>query len=264
MNYNHDTEMDLDWAADQLRRKKYLASGLPEGVPIRRTTATIPKAAPSRYENTLGLEVDTPVPPGGEATLVSALSALAINERSADHCQLICENLVVLLSGQDRVTLHAEFVQLKGVDAVLNLVREHMAPATVRAALRVLDKLSRTSAREIAAANGIDVMARCCEKLKDGGKAHPPQAPRVIEAALRALHGLTFDGEVKRLLLRRGVKELAELFLEEKADEVDQQGAHASPEEEKATAEAWADVLTISGRLLQRLGGQAAKGRRAP
>lgn len=240
-------------------------SGLPDGVPIRRAITTLPQAVPSRCETTLGPpDVDAHAPPGGEATLVSALSALAINERSADHCRLICENIVVLLSAGDRMTLHSEFVQLKGVDAVLNVVREHTAPATALAALRVLDKLSRTSAREIAAANGIDVMARCCEKLKDGGKAHPPQAPRVIETALRALHGLTFDGEVKRLVMRRGVLELAELLLEEKADEVNQQGAHATPEEEKATAEAWADVLTISGRLLQRLGGQAAKGRRAP
>lgn len=241
MNYNHDTEMDIDWAADQMRREKNLGSSLPD-TPIRLTTATLPpRPAQATLQPNMGnAGIVTP----DDATLGSALSALAINAHNSEHCFRICDNLLTLLSDRDRVTVHAEFAQLKGVEAVLNVVKEHGGD-TALMALRILDKLSRTSAREISAAGGIDVLVRCCEK--EG------QAPRLIEAALRGLQGLTFDDTAKLLLLRRGVRELAEGVVEAKPGV--QPGENGSPEEDEANANAWRDVISISMRLLHRLGG---------
>merc|ERR1712110_303603 len=84
-----------------------------------------------------------------DSTLGSALSALAINSQSGEQCRSICNSLLALLSDRDRaVVLHAEFAELKGIDALLSVLRQHGGDVAL-SALRVLDKLSRTSAREI-------------------------------------------------------------------------------------------------------------------
>lgn len=247
MNYNHDTEMDLDWAADQLRRKKNMGCGLPD-TPIRRVTASLPQTTLTSPLQAAG---GGAIVQRADTTLGSALSALAINAQSGDQCRSICDNLLVLMSDRDRsIGLHAEFVQLKGEEALLSVLRQHGGDIAL-SALRVLDKLSRTSAREISAAGGVDILVRICEKTG--------QAPRILEAALRALHGLTFDEGAKVLLQRRGVRELAEGLVESKLGLPDLQGASNAAEEERATIQAWGDVHTISTRLLQRLGGSGKK-----
>ncbi|CAJ1423003.1 unnamed protein product [Effrenium voratum] len=196
MNYSHDTEMDRDWAADQMRRKKNLVSGLPD-MPVRRATAALPQVAVAA----VGL-----TSPPGEATLGSARSALAINAGNPEHVQRICQGLLALLYDKECLALHQEFAELKGVEAVLAILRRH-GSGTALAALRVLEKLSRTVPRELCTAGGVDVLARCVEV--------PCQAPRLLEASLRCLHGLSFDSEAKAFVARRGVREIAEALLED-------------------------------------------------
>mmetsp|Transcript_57202 Transcript_57202/g.162394 ORF Transcript_57202/g.162394 Transcript_57202/m.162394 type:complete len:261 (+) Transcript_57202:116-898(+) len=251
MNYNADTDMDLDWAADQLRRQKNLGMGLPDTA-VRRLTSSMPSSKAAMTLTSPRRTGLVNLGPGQESTLGHALSALDINSASEEQCRQICDGMVQLLGDRDRTALHAEFVELKGVEAVLEVVRHHGKDACL-AALQVLDKLSRTSAREIAAAGGIDVVVRCAEK------SH--QAPRIIEAVLRTLHGMTFDEGVKNLLLRRGVRELVESLLENKHWETqDFSGSRTDPDEEARTAEAWQRVVTIATRVLQRLGGGGAGG----
>mmetsp|Transcript_13122 Transcript_13122/g.19160 ORF Transcript_13122/g.19160 Transcript_13122/m.19160 type:complete len:143 (-) Transcript_13122:11-439(-) len=142
MNYSHDTEQELDWAADQLRRNKHQESTLPDS-PIRRVTTplsstrtplTLTQGAPDLED----LTAET-------FTLGSALSALAVHMHSEVQCQRLCEKLMMVLADRDRLAVHAEFVELNGVEMVLNVLRRHGGETTL-AALRVLDKLSRTSA----------------------------------------------------------------------------------------------------------------------
>lgn len=250
MNYNHDTEMDMDWSADQARRKKLMGTGLPDA-PIRRVTATLKESTLSpRAAAQAGFGASSG---GGDATLGNALSALKINAKQPEHVASVCQDILELVSDRDRVSLHTEFVQLKGVEAVLEVAR-HNEGTPLLAAMQILDKLSRTSAREIAAAGGIDVVVQVCEK--DG------QAPRIIEAALRTLHGLTFDNETKLLLLRRGVRELAEGITEARPARGDTAVISTVPLEEhvQAADEAWQDVFSIATRLLQRLGGPSKDG----
>jgi len=171
-------------------------------------------------------------------TLGTALSALAIHAHSAENCRRLCENILAFVSDRDRMALHAEFVQLKGLELVLGVVRQHGGPAAL-AALQILDKLSRTAAREMCAAGGIDDLVRCCEQEE--------QLPSLIEAALRALLGLSFDGDSRTLLLRRNVKRLADRFVEAGIPRGD-------PEDEKeATYHTWRGVVSAATRLSQRL-----------
>jgi hypothetical protein len=249
MNYNFDTDMDLDWAADQLRRKQNCGTGLPD-TPLRRVTAALKQGGP-------GITICDPAV-SDDSTLGNALSALTIHSHSSVHCYRICESILALVADRDRVQLHQELVHLEGVQSVLGVVRQHEGPAA-EVALRILDKLSRTSARQICAAGGVDVLIRCCER--DG------QTPRVLEVALRVLHGLTFDSDSKILLLRRGVRGLAEALLLRLTD-----GARTRTHEtsynmligpEKEEAEAWQDVETVITRLLHRLSdGQKGYSRR--
>lgn len=243
MNYNADTEMDLDWAADQLRRQKNFGSGLPDTA-IRRVTASL--TAPQNLTLTcpLGNSLGAPVP--RDSTMGNALSALAINSGSPEQCRQICDSLLALLSDRDRMSLHSEFVELKGIEALLEVMRKHCGE-TCLAALRVLDKLSRTSARSISAAGGIDIIVPCL--LKEG------QAPSTMEVALRTLHGLTFDNDAKQQVLRRDVREIVESLVENKPWEKGLQGSSTDPEEEERSVQAWGSVLSMAMRLLQRLGG---------
>lgn len=243
MNYSHDTEMDRDWAADQLRRKKNLGSGLSD-MPVRRATAALPQVAVAAVQG--------PVPvgtPPGEATLGSALSALAINAGNPEHVQRICHGLLALLYDKECLPVHYEFAELKGVEALLAVLRRH-GSGTALAALRVLEKLSRTVPREFCVAGGVDVLARCAEV--------PCQAPRLLEASLRCLHGLTFDTEAKAAVERRGVKDIAEALLEDiplrKGSQV-----VSSQEEQRLLEEAWDDTTVICRRLLQRLNGRKCR-----
>jgi len=256
MNYSHDTETDVVWAADQLRRKKLLGTGLPDSS-VRRETTSLPKATLTRLGDGATLVLsDTAAP--GEATLGSALSALAINARDGPHCAHICRDLLAIVADRDRVALHREFCELKGVEAVALVIRDHIGEP-VHAALQILDKLSRTSARQIAAAGAIDEIVRCAEK--EG------QAPRVIEAALRVLHGLSFDSEAKPLLVRRGVRELAEALAGTGPPPTYADGVATVPLEAdiERAHQAWQDVLSISTRLLARMGGPKVGGiRRHP
>lgn len=223
MNYNFDTEMDLDWAAEQLRRAQNSSSVYPD-TPIRRVTAAL--------QPTVSSPVDPSV--STDTTLGNALSALTVHGHSDDQSRRICDSILGFLSDRNRMTLHAEFVRLKGIDLVLCTVKQH-GDETAQVALRILDKLSRTSARQISAAGGIDIILLRCEKDK--------QSARVLEAALKVLHGLSFDPEVKLLLLRRGVQHLAQSLIEAKLDE----------NCEESMVQAYRDVHTISTRLSARL-----------
>mmetsp|Transcript_35764 Transcript_35764/g.102800 ORF Transcript_35764/g.102800 Transcript_35764/m.102800 type:complete len:254 (+) Transcript_35764:92-853(+) len=249
MNYNHDTEMDLDWAADQLRREKNFGSGLPD-MPVRRDTSRL--TAPQNLTLTCPLGTSRGAPVPADSTMGNALSTLAINAGSPEQCRQICDSLLALLSDRDRVQLHSEFVELKGVEALLDVVRTHGGEPGL-SALYVLDKLSRTSARTISKAGGIDIIVHCL--VKEG------QAPRTMEIALRTLHGLTFDNDAKQQVLRRDVREITESLVENKPWQKGLQGSITDPDEEERTAQAWSDVLSIAARLLQRLGG-AGSGQR--
>jgi len=221
MNYNHDTDHDLEWAQDQLRRNKLSGTGLPD-VPVRRVTASLVQRGDP-------MPIDPSV--SRDMTLGNSLSALAIHAHNDQQCHRICDSILALLSDRDRLGLHAEFVELNGIHLVLGVVKNH-GDEPALAALRILDKLSRTSARELSAAGGIDVVLERCDI--DG------QVPRVVESSLKILHGLTFDTDSKLLLLRRGVRGLAESIVEAK------QGAGAGSD--------WQDVHTIATRLQARLG----------
>lgn len=250
MNYNHDSEMDLAWAADQLRRKKLVGTGLPDA-PVRRVTATLGQATLSPLGDGATMVLSGAAGPG-DATLGNALSALTINARDKTHCAQVLRDLLAILADRERVALHREFAELKGVEALIQVLRDHTGDAQ-HVSLQILDKLSRTSAREISAAGGIDELVRCVEK--DG------QAPRVIESALKVLHGLTFDNDAKLLLLRRGVRELAEAIVESRPTPGSSEGVATVPLDDNVQRahEEWQDVMSISTRLLARMGG-ARKG----
>jgi len=227
MNYNFDTDMDLEWAADQLRRAQNVGSSLPD-TPIRRVT-------PALNRSTKGSSMDPSV--SQDTTLGNALSALTVHAHNDEQCRRICDSILNLLSDRERVALHAEFVRLKGIDLILQTVKQH-GDETAQMALQILDKLSRTSSRQISSAGGIDVVLLRCEKDK--------QNARVLEAALRVLHGLTFDSEVKVLLLRRGVHHLAQALIEAKLEE----------NCEASMVQAYQAVTTIATRLSSRLADQ--------
>jgi len=223
MNYNFDTDMDLDWSADQLRKAKLHSTGLPD-VPVRRIGIALQQGT------------DPPTDPAvsRDSTLGNAISGLAIHAHSEDQCRRLCESILTLISERDRVTLHAELVQLRGVDHLLAVVKRH-GDECVLVALRILDKLSRTSASVICNAGGVDVALQRCDHLRE--------TPRVFEAALRVLLGLTFDNDSKVLLLRRGVRGLAETVVEHVV------GSGESQE----NREVWVDIQSIGTRLLGRL-----------
>lgn len=223
MNYSFDTDMDLDWAADQLRRVQNAGSVYPD-TPIRRVTAALHPTPNDPHDPSVS----------HDTTLGNALSALTVHGHSDEQSRRICDSILTLLAGRDRIALHAEFVQLKGIDLVLCAVRQH-GDETAHVALTILDKLSRTSARQISAAGGIDVVLLRCEKDK--------QTARVLEVALKVLHGLTFDPEVKLLLLRRGVQNLAQSLIEAKLEETC----------DASSVQAYRDVHTIAVRLSARL-----------
>lgn len=218
MDYNHDTEQDLLWAGSQLRKEQNQGLRI-EDAPIRRITAGLAQA---------GKPPDPAV--GEDTTLGTALSALDIHKHSEADCCRIMESLLQLMSDKNRLGLHPELVQLKGLDQVLSAVRRHHDGECAVVALRLLDKLSRTCGRDIAAAGGIDVLLERCNLDKE--------PPRVSAAAIRVLHGLTFDGEVRPLLLRRGVRGLAQAVVERGPGDGVEEG----------------DLHSIGVRLLNRLG----------
>mmetsp|Transcript_74933 Transcript_74933/g.139845 ORF Transcript_74933/g.139845 Transcript_74933/m.139845 type:complete len:236 (+) Transcript_74933:83-790(+) len=234
MNYSHDTEQELDWAADQLRRNKYQGSSLPDS-PIRRVTTPL---SSTRTPLTLTQGApDLELLTAETFTLGSALSALAVHIHCEAECLRLCEKLIMVLSDRERLAVHAEFVELNGVEMVLNVLRRHSGEAAV-AALRLLDKLSRTSARAICRADGVQVLMTLCQK-------DTCQLPE-LEVALRVLHGLSFDAEVKAQLDRRGVRNLAQSILEERPGDGYLQE----------------DIHSIAMRLLHRIGdGRPSTGR---
>lgn len=250
MNYNYDTEMDMRWEAEQGRRRKLLNTGLPDAS-IRRVTAGCFEATLSPNSRKTSAERLA----GGSVTLGNAISALAINGRDSAHLAKVCREILGIVTDKNRLGLHAEFVDLKGLDAVVDLLHHHRGEVIV-IALQILDKLSRTSARSIAACGALDVVVRICEI--DG------QAPRAIEAALRVLHGLSFDSDVKLLLLRHGVRELAEVMVESRLPARNANAVSIIPTEDQLdeAENAWQDVLTISTRLLTRMGGPRKGGTR--
>mmetsp|Transcript_24475 Transcript_24475/g.62544 ORF Transcript_24475/g.62544 Transcript_24475/m.62544 type:complete len:285 (-) Transcript_24475:85-939(-) len=256
MNYNHDTEMDMRWEADQARRFKLLDTGLPDAS-IRRVTAGFGEATMSPGSlRAIGAAPGRLA--GGNVTLGNALSALAINAKDPVHLAKVCREILEIIADRDRIGMHREFVELKGAESMLEILRHHKGEV-VLVALQILDKLSRTSAREISACGAIDVIVRICET--DG------QAPRTIETALRVLHGLTFENDVKLLLLRHGVRELAEALTEARPALGSVEALSTIPTEDdvRTADQAWHDVLSISTRLLTRLGGSRKGGlRRLP
>lgn len=222
MNYNHDTDQDLDFAASQLRKKQNAHSIL-EDAPIRRITSALAQSG-ARI-------VDPGVTP--DATLGTALSALDIHGHSEDDCQRIFESILEVMSDRRRLELHKELVQLKGLQHILGAIRRHGDACTI-VALRLLDKLSRTSARDITAAGGVEVLLERSDMKRE--------SPRVVEAVVRVLLGLTFESDAKVLLLRRGVRGLAESIVELIPDTSDAE-----------LREAQADLKSVGTRLLNRL-----------
>lgn len=231
--------MEKAWAADQLRRKQKMSCrpGLPD-MPIRRVTSALPQVAVAAMQG--GLASSTPP---GDATVGTALSALAINAQSADQCRRICDGLQSFLSDRE-MARHAEFAELKGVEAVLGILR-HQGGEAALSALRVVEKVSRTLPRELCAAGGVEILARCAEV--------PGQAPRLLEAALRCLHGLTFDREAKTMVARRGVFEIVQQCLESEPERRTHRVVAGSEEQEAAREEAWSDVIIMCNRVYQRL-----------
>eukprot|EP00929_Paragymnodinium_shiwhaense_P043226 TRINITY_DN22263_c0_g1_i2.p1 TRINITY_DN22263_c0_g1~~TRINITY_DN22263_c0_g1_i2.p1 ORF type:complete len:268 (-),score=59.78 TRINITY_DN22263_c0_g1_i2:342-1145(-) len=254
MNYNFDTEMDLDWAADQLRRKQNMYTGLPD-TPIRRITAPLKQGSAVAVISDPSVSHDT--------TLGNALSALKIHSHKTVHCHRLCESVLALMGERDggissRSALHSEFVRLEGMPTLLNVIKEHEGK-TAEVALRVLAKLARTSARDICTAGGVEVLTQVLE--------FEGQLPIVLEVALRVLLGLSFDGESKLLLLRRGVRGQTEALMQRIAlgdrtrDEDMRYGRIRDAEKEEAMA--WQEVNTVAQRLAQRLAdGQKGYSRR--
>jgi len=217
MNYNADTEQDIDWSADQLRRAKAL-EGARQDEPVRRVTQQLHQSA--------CLPIDPAV--SRDTTLGNALSALLVHGHDPLECQRLCTDLLMLLAERDRLALHSEFVELNGVETVVTVVKNH-GGETAQVALQILVKLSRTSAMQICGADGVEVVIERCDR--------DTQPPFVQEAALRVLHGLTFEPDAKNLVLRRGAKPLAEAFVE------------AGPGKDLQHQ----DIHTIATRLLARL-----------
>merc|ERR1719456_397158 len=131
MNYNFETETDLDWAADQLRRAQNYGSALPD-TPVRRVTAPL-------HASSKGSPADPSV--SQDTTLGNALSALTVHSHNDEQCRRICDSILNLLSDRERVAVHTEFVRLKGIDLVLATVKRH-GDETAQMALLILDKLS--------------------------------------------------------------------------------------------------------------------------
>jgi hypothetical protein len=266
MNYSADTEMDLDWAADQMRRAKYMGTGLGDDA-IRRVTATrraeLKPLPGAQRTNSSGITTTTlAVAPTSavETSMGTLLSALA-NTASAEHIKGTCEELLLLLSERNQGAVHAEFVECQGVQAVIEVLRKYPGPTSLPA-LRILEKLARTSAREIATAGAIDGVIQVCERggqaalVADINKSNR-EAPLLLEAALKTLLGLTFDDSSRQLLSRHSIVELAEALL--RAQPGVERGDGRSTEAEEACKVAWQDVLCVSRRLLQRLGGTPPK-----
>lgn len=272
MNYSIDTEMDLDWAADQMRRAKHVGTSVGDDA-IRRVTAT--RRAPDDLPSSTTSALDVPgertrtspksaqIQSGAlveESSLGTLLSALA-NTGDPEHIKCVCEELLLLLSERDKVALHKEFVEVQGVDTIIGVVRKYPGPTSLPA-LRILEKLSRTSAREMAKAGGIEVVIQVCERggqaalVADINKSNK-EAPLLLEAALKTLHGMTFDDVSRSLLSRHSVVELAEELL--RAQPGVEHGEGISTEQEEACIMAWQDVLSVCRRLLQRLGGTVPK-----
>jgi len=231
MNYNHDTEQDLQWAQTTLRKEEKYGRGLSDA-PVRRIASTLAR----------GEKVDGGVTNDGlrdihaDTTIAGALSALAIHAHSAAQVQRICDCLYEAVTDRNRPKLHAEVVEIKGVDLILNAVKTHGTnEQCMLSALRLLEKLTRTSTKEIIQAGGLDVVL---------SRVDPDDNPSsVVAQGLRVLHGLTFHNDAKLLLLRRGVRGLAEDLTQSKHD------ARADKEER----ERWNDVVSIATRLGNRL-----------
>lgn len=231
MNYNHDTEHDLQWAQSTLRKKEKFYVGLSDA-PVRRISSTLARREkPQGGVSNDGLRDIAP-----DATIGSALSALAIHAHSAQQVQRLCDSLYEAMTDRDRPKVHAEVVEIKGVDLILNAAKTHAKEeACVLSALRLLQKLTRTSAKEIVQAGGVDILLELVD---------PDNNPSsVVGAGLHVLHGLTFQNEAKLLLLRRGVRGLAEDLAQTKHDE------RCQTEER----ERWAQVSSIATRLCNRL-----------
>mmetsp|Transcript_14076 Transcript_14076/g.30566 ORF Transcript_14076/g.30566 Transcript_14076/m.30566 type:complete len:252 (-) Transcript_14076:57-812(-) len=243
MNYNYDTEMDLRWEADQARRRKCLMLGIPD-MPIRRITTGAKEAtlAPADLDQTAASPS-----PRSRTSLGVALSALTINRGDPRHLGKVMQEILEILSDRNRISIHKEFVDLKGVDSILDIVSTEDGE-TLLYSLHVLDKLTRTCAREVCAGGAIEVLKRVSEK--EG------QAPQIISSALQALLGLSFDSECKALLIRHGVREVAQAVKEsEPYDAKEVISAVPTEESLRAAEEDWYKVHLTAGRLLTRLGG---------
>lgn len=231
MNYNHDTEHDLQWAQSSLRKEEKFTRGVSDA-PVRRIASTLAR----------GEKVDGGVSNDGlrdinpDTTIAGALSALSIHAHSPAQVQRICDCLYEAVTDRNRPKLHSEVVEIKGVDLILNAVKTHATDEQcVLSALRLLEKLTRTSTKEIIQAGGLDVVL---------ARVDPDQNPSsVVAQGLRVLHGLTFQNDAKLLLLRRGVRGLAEDLQQTKHDE----------RADKEERERWGDVVSIATRLCNRL-----------
>lgn len=232
MNYNHDTEHDLQWAQSLMRKKEKYAAGLSDA-PVRRIASCV-----ARHEKSesLGITNDGIRDIHPDTTIAGTLSALSIHAHSARQVQSLCDQLFEAVTDRDRHKMHKEIVDIKGIDLILNAVKTHAHDEDcVLSTLRLLEKLTRTSTKEVVQAGGLDVVL---------DRADPNDNPSsVVAAALRVLHGLTFQNEAKLLLLRRGVRGLAEDLAQTVQDE----------RMEKEERQRWDSVISIATRLCNRL-----------
>lgn len=200
MDYNHDTNMELIVAAGDLRQAQNQGSNLPD-CPLRGVTA-------AADDGRLEAPVD-----GSGVTLGGMISALRAHCNSPKDCGRLCDEIRALATDKGRKGIHAEIAELGGVTAVVAAVRKHAAGNAKSAisGLQLLEALSRPCPRDICRSGGIDAVVAVVDS--------PQQQADVVAAALRVLHGLTFDSVAKDLLIKRGVHGLAQDLKETHADE---------------------------------------------
>jgi len=272
MNYNHDTEMELDWAQSSTRKKKLYQAKLPDGA-VRK--ATLPLRV---VRNDISSSTARAQREGGENSTIGRRSRGA--EGAEDEKTTVPdpegngEQQSLVFDGNIGGGLSALAVHLgpRNSSSAASAAEAKMTVDALLEKAHQRDGDGRTKTRaEIVSLRGIDLLlqvlrlhrkeagcsisvlrllgqlartetnmvmkAGACDLVLDLFLFSPKQQlqeldPPVLCAALHMVHALTFDAEAKKLLLRRGLRGLAGELADTHKDE---------------------DVLRISRRLLQRL-----------
>jgi len=256
MNFNHDTEMEVAWGADQLRRKKQLDAGAPEAA-IRRTTARF--GEDFRWD-LRGQEEALPLcGQSGGMTIATAVTALGVGWENNEHCERLCSDVLAMLSDRRRPSTAAEFVDLGGLDSLHRIVAKQKGLPRLQA-LRALEKLSRTHPERVCEAEFIDPLAMVFQV--EG------QAPEIVSAVLRIFHALSFSSKAKDAMIAKGLCELSQVVATAMADPPpisDQDKLALSRDEQtiQRVEDAWREVGQLATRLSARLGAQRCNTGRA-